>query len=380
MNNPLNKKIAIYYPCFLGGGAEAVALWMMEALKDKYHLTLITFADLDWQRLNLMYGTTLNAQSIKVDSLLPKSFYRVNNALASNNKHFRQLAIHLSLRHFKQKQPDYDLVISAYNAADLGRPGMQYIHWIKVLEGGELAQKYYNRISNFSVDNLKKNFSLANSVAVAAAIKDYYGIDAKVVYPPVVIAPGNIAWQDKENAFICSGRLVEAKQPHRVIQCLEKVRQKGIDLKLYITGGGGGNAEAKYKRYLDQLIRDNSDWIELCENLSYEQYSQVLYRCKYGIHFKPEPFGISIAEMVKAGIIPFTREGGGPAEIIGQENTDLFFNNLEDAVEKIAHVIQNEDKQYQLLSSLEKQKFLFSTDKFMADINNVVTGYLQENL
>ncbi|MFM6057174.1 MAG: glycosyltransferase family 1 protein, partial [Microcystis aeruginosa] len=81
MNNPLNKKIAIYYPCFSGGGAEAVALWMMEALKDKYHLTLITFADLDWQRLNLMYGTTLNAQSIKVDSLLPKSFYRVNNAL-----------------------------------------------------------------------------------------------------------------------------------------------------------------------------------------------------------------------------------------------------------------------------------------------------------
>ncbi|CCI12835.1 Glycosyl transferase group 1 [Microcystis aeruginosa PCC 9806] len=380
MNNPLNKKIAIYYPCFLGGGAEAVGLWMMEALKDKYHLTLITFTDIDWQRLNLMYGTTLNAQSIKVDSLLPKSFYRFNNALASNNKHFRQLAIHLSLRYCKQKQRDYDLVISAYNAADLGKPGMQYIHCIKVLEGGKLAQKYYNRISNFSVDNLKKNFSLANSGAVAAAIKDYYGIDATVVYPPVVIEPANIAWQDKENAFICSGRLVEAKQPHRVIQCLEKVRQKGIDLKLYITGGGGGNAEAKYKRYLDQLIRDNSDWVQLLENLSYEEYSQVLYRCKYGIHFKPEPFGISIAEMVKAGIIPFTREGGGPAEIIGQQNTDLFFNNIEDAVEKIAHVMQNEDKQYQLLSSLEKQKVLFSTDKFMEDINNVVTGYLQGNL
>ncbi|MFM6063301.1 MAG: glycosyltransferase [Microcystis panniformis] len=380
MNNPLNKKIAIYYPCFSGGGAEAVALWMMEALKDKYHLTLITFADLDWQRLNLMYGTTLNAQSIKVDSLLPKSFYRVNNALASNNKHFRLLAIHLSLRHCKQKQQDYDLVISAYNAADLGKPGMQYIHWIKVLEGGELARKYYNRISNFSLENMKKNFSLANSGAVAAAIKDYYGIDAKVVYPPVVIKPADIAWQDKENAFICSGRLVEAKQPHRAIQCLEKVRQKGIDIKLYITGGGGGNGEAKYKRYLDQLIRDNSDWVQLLENLSYEEYSQVLYRCKYGIHFKPEPFGISIAEMVKAGIIPFTREGGGPAEIIGQENTDLFFNNLEEAVEKIAHVMQNEDKQYQLLSSLEKQKILFSTDKFMEDINNVVTSYLQGNL
>jgi glycosyltransferase involved in cell wall biosynthesis len=380
MNNPLSPKIAIYYPCFLGGGAEAVALWMMEALKDQYNLTLITFADIDWQRLNLMYGTTLNAQSIKVDSLLPQVFYSYSNALASNNKHFRQLAIHLTLRRCQQNSPDYDLVISAYNAADLGRTGMQYIHWIKVLEGGELAQKYYNRISNFSIDNLKKNFSLVNSEAVATAVKDYYGIDAKVVYPPVVIKPTDIAWQDKENAFICSGRLVEAKQPHRVIQCLEKVRQKGIDLKLYITGGGGGNAEVKYKRYLDQLIRDNSDWIRLCENLSYEDYSKILYRCKYGIHFKPEPFGISIAEMVKAGIIPFARNGGGPVEIIGQENNDLLFSSFEDAVEKITEVMQNESKQYQLLSSLEKQKFLFSTEKFMADINNVVTSYLQGDL
>lgn len=38
-----NKRLAIYYPCFMGGGAEAVGLWILEALKNDYDLTLYTF-------------------------------------------------------------------------------------------------------------------------------------------------------------------------------------------------------------------------------------------------------------------------------------------------------------------------------------------------
>jgi glycosyltransferase involved in cell wall biosynthesis len=371
------RKIAIYYPCFLGGGAEAVALWMLEALKDRHAISLVTFVGLNWDRLNELYGTSLSADSITVDSLFPAALSRPINALASNNKHFRQLAIHLTLRHLKRAHRDRDLLISAYNAADLGQPGMQYIHCIKVLEGGKLARKYYNRVSDFSEENLRKNISLANSGIVAGEVKEHYGLDATVVYPPVVIQTENISWEEKEDAFICSGRLVEAKQPHRSIQCLQEVRKKGFNIKLYITGGGGGSAEAKYKRYLDKLVRDNSDWIEVYENLSYEDYSRLLYRCRYGIHFKPEPFGISIAEMVKAGIIPFARNDGGPLEIIGKENQDLLFASFEDAIEKIIAVLDNREKQLQLRSILQERQSLFSTDRFMSDINRAVADYFQ---
>jgi glycosyltransferase involved in cell wall biosynthesis len=375
-----SRKIAVYYPCFLGGGAEAVALWMLEALKDKYDVTLVTCVDLDWQRLNTLYGTSLHSESVKVSALLPNLLYGSTNALASNNKNFRQLAIHLTLRHLKQHHQDHDLVISAYNAADLGKKGLQYIHWIKVLEGGKLARKYYNRISHFSEENLKKNVSLANSQVVAKAVKEHYGLEAIVVYPPVVIKAGNVPWEEKEDAFICSGRLVEAKQPHRVIQCLQKVRQQGFKIKLYITGGGGGSAEAKYKRYLDRLVEENADWVEIYENLSYEDYSQLLYRCKYGIHFKPEPFGISVAEMVKAGIIPFVRNEWGPLEIIGQENQALFFSDFEDSIEKITDILANHDKQNTIIASLEKRKLLFSPERFMAEINHVVMRYFKGDL
>lgn len=375
-----SRKIAIYYPCFLGGGAEAVALWMLQALHERYDLTLVTFVDLDWQRLNELYGTSLSAEFVRVDALFPKSLSRAFNSIASNNKHFRQLAIHLTLRHFKRNHQDRDLAISAYNAADLGQPGMQYIHCIKVLEGGKLARKYYNRVSNFSEENLKKNISLANSEVVAKEIKEYYGLEATVVYPPVVIQNVDIPWEEKEDAFICSGRLVEAKQPHRAIQCLQKVREKGFNLKLYITGGGGGSAEAKYKRYLDTLIQENRDWVQLCENLSYEDYTKLLYRCKYGIHCKPEPFGISVAEMVKAGIIPFARDGWGPSEIIGKENTELFFTDLETSIERVTGVLQDREKQARLRANLDRQKNLFSTDRFQEEILRVVAKYFQGEL
>ena len=373
------REIAIYYSCFAGGGAEAVALWMLQALKDKYKITLVTIADLDWSKLNSMYGTTLSPDSVKILPLFPRKWGNLIRYLYSNNKHFRQLVLHYNLRRFKQNGRDKDLLISAYNAADLGKRGIQYIHWIKVLEGDEIAKKFYNRVSQFSEDNLKKNISLANSKFVAKSVQDHYGITATVVYPPVVINPGNTPWEEKEDAFICSGRLVKAKEPHRVIECLKKVREKGFKVKLYITGGGGGIGEATYKNYLDRLIKENSEWIQLFSNLSYEDYAQLLYRCKYGIHFKPEPFGISIAEMVKAGQIPFVRGGWGPMEIVGEENTDLFFSSFEEAIEKISAVLGNTEKQAALQLALEKQKDLFSTTRFMEDIQRSVQLYFDEN-
>jgi glycosyltransferase involved in cell wall biosynthesis len=380
-------KIAMYYPCFTGGGAEAVALWMLQSLKDRYHLTLVTLTDLDWSILNAMYGTTLDNQSVQVDPVFPQSFNQFLNQsfnqwvnfLYANNKELRSFFIHWVLRYFKKKMNQYDLVISGYNAADLGKPGLQYIHWIKVLEGGAKSQKYYQLISQFSLDNLKQNISLANSKLVAKAAAEHYGVNPIVVYPPVVIEPSHIPWAEKENTFICSGRLTAAKQPHRVIECLAQVRSQGFPVKLYITGGGGGVGERKYQRYLNELITQHQDWVKLFENLTYAEYSQLLYRCQYGIHFKPEPFGISVAEMVKAGQIPFVRSGWGPMEILGEQNTDLFFSDFEEAVTKIVAVLGNPEKQAALLLALEQQKQLFSTERFMKDIRGVVDEYFEQS-
>ncbi|MBR8831147.1 MAG: hypothetical protein N5P05_003855 [Chroococcopsis gigantea SAG 12.99] len=374
------KSIGIYHPYFLGGGAETVALWILEALKDQYDITLFTSSDLNWEKLNLMYGTSLDKDAIKVRSLFPGIFLKPANFLLANLKQFKQFATHQTLAELKKYNQDYDLVFSTYNGADLGKPGIQYIHWIQVIEGSKPDKNYYNRLSNFSLDNLKKNHSLANSRVVADCVKQTYGINSSVIYPPVVIQSFEIPWLSKENAFVCSGRLVEAKQPHRVIKILKAVRERGADVKLYITGGGGGSYQNKYKRFLDKIVAENSDWVKVLENLPYTDYCQLLYRCKYGIHFKQEPFGISVAEMVKAGMIVLGRAQGGQVEIIGAHNQELLFNNDVEAIEKIVRVLSDETKQQQLLQSLETQKHLFSTQKFIREIQEVVAEYFQGKL
>lgn len=373
MQTPARKKIAIYYPAFLGGGAEAVGLWMLEALKHSYDLTLFTIADVDFDRLNALYGTRLSAEVVTVRSFFGRFFSPLINGLIANNKPFRMVFFHLLIRHLKAHHQSYDLLISAYNAVDFGRAGLQYVHWVKVLE----YSPFYNRISDFSIDRMKRNDSITNSHTVADFVKREYGCASTVLYPPVVIDTPNLAWSQKQNAFICSGRLTEAKQPHKVITILKRVREQGFEVKLHLTGGGGGAYAWRYKNFVKKLVRENADWVTLSENLSYADYVKVLSNCKYGIHFKQEPFGISIAEMVKAGAIPFVRDQGGQIEIVGDRNQDLMFGNEQEAVEQIVAVLSNPDRQQKLQDALAEQRNLFSTQQFISEMNKIVERHFE---
>jgi glycosyltransferase involved in cell wall biosynthesis len=364
-------KIAVFYPAFLGGGAEAVGLWILEALKQNYELTLFTTSGVDFDSLNALYGTNLSADQVNVKSLFSRKVRYAINALIANFYPVRMILFHLLIRYLKANRDDYDLLMSAYNAVDFGKQGLQYIHWIKVLE----AHSIYNRISNFSVEQMCKNLSVTNSYAVAELIRNTYDLDVSVVYPPVPVDITEIPWHDKENTFICSGRLTKEKEPHRIISILKRVRDRGFDIKLYLTGGGGGIYPVAYTRFIKRLVQENLAWITLYENLKYEDYIKVVSRCKYGIHFKAEPFGISIAEMVRSGAIPFVRRQGGQIEIVGKQNQALFFDSEDEAVEQIVQVLRHTDQQGKIRELLAQQKNLFSTHRFIADINQVVESY-----
>lgn len=372
MEAELKKKIAIFYPAFMGGGAEAVGLWILEALKETYELTLFTITSIDFDQLNRMYGTNLSSASIKLETLVPSFLSSACYFLIANNPNLRMSSFHWLMRHLKAESRHYDLVFSGYNAADLGKPGIQYIHWINVLEG----EPFHQKISQFSLENLQKNYSIANSRFVVDRVKQFYGIPATVIFPPVVMGESEIPWQEKEDTFICSGRLTVAKQPHKIIQILKKVREQGFDIKLYLTGGGGGVYAWRYRQFLKQIVKDNAAWVTLYENLKYEDYINVVSRCKYGIHYKEEPFGISIAEMVKAGAIPFVRNKGGQIEIVG-DLPELFFANDHEAIAQILHLLNHPERQDILRCALQKQKELFSTSHFIQAVSKVVDHYFE---
>jgi glycosyltransferase involved in cell wall biosynthesis len=125
------------------------------------------------------------------------------------------------------------------------------------------------------------------------------------------------------------------------------------------------------------MIDQNSDWVILYENLPYNEYVKVVSKCKYGIHCKQEPFGISIAEMVKANAVPFVKDKGGQVEIVGKENQDLLFQNPDRAVEKIVNILSNSERLNQVRTALQERQTLFSSDRFTRDIRSVVGNFLE---
>jgi glycosyltransferase involved in cell wall biosynthesis len=368
------KSLAIFYPIFAGGGAEAVTLWLIDALQADYNISLFTLIPIDLEALNQFYGTRIT-HDLTVRHCFAAKIAPMLRWIVANSGIARKFFYHYNIRFFKQHSCQYDVAISGYNAMDLGCLGIQYVHWVGVLENPNF---YW--VSKFSEDRMRQNLSIANSKVVCEVAQARYGGNPIVVYPPVAIPDLDFDWGDREDAFICSGRLTRPKEPHRVIAVLRQVREQGFPIKLYLTGGGGGMYATEYRRFLQKKIDENSDWVTLYENLSYDEYLQVLSRCRYGMHWKQEPFGISIAEMVKMGSIPFVRASGGQAEIVGENNAELMFNNEAEAVQRVVTMLASPEKQAHMRLILKKQAQLFSTERFSQEMRQVVATYLQQKL
>ena len=162
---------------------------------------------------------------------------------------------------------------------------------------------------------------------------------------------------------------------HEIINTLIKVRKKGYDVHLHITGCEGN---PKYEREIKRLQKENSSWIFLNKGLSRKEYCEILARHKYGIHMRKEAFGIVIAEMVKAGCIPFVRSEGGQIEIIGK-NKLIMFNDSKEAVKKIIEILSNEEKQKKLFNFLNRRAKLFNKERFTKDVQKIVNEFFRMN-
>lgn len=381
-------KIAILFPAFFRGGAESVSVWMMEALKNEYDLTLISLVEPDINDLNAYYGSNLSEDDVRVEgSFLEKNYIQFLRYLNDSHK-FYSLRQHLLIRYFKKVKDKYDLSISAFNEMDMGKPGIQYIHYPMFARGHENVRKVVGHpdslirrtyrytcriISNFSESRMRKNVTIANSKWTANVIKKAFGIEARVIYPPVLSDFPEITWEEKEDGFICISRVVQEKKIEKAIEILEGVRSQGYDVHLHICGGG---YDPNYFTTLRNLLNRHSKWVFLEEGLSRQDFARLVAKHKYGIHVREnEQFGIAVAEMVKAGCIPFVPDKGGQIEIIGG-NSWITFNNEDTAVEKIVNVLSSNERQRELCIYLGKMAHRFSAKKFMMEIQKCVSEFV----
>lgn len=366
------------------GGGAAVTFWAMQALKEEFHLTVLAWRDFDLEEGNRLFGTTIAREDFVLQNPpgvfrgLGEMLYRIDPSPWSIQRWA------LLLRWAGQIVSQYDAALCTNGEISLPRPVIQYIHYPYIGEaehkrGPQASRKRrpWQLISRFDFARVKENHTLVNSDWTGAVHRSYFGGSTHTLYPPV---PGSFPqrpWEQREDGFVCVGRLNGDKNLDRVIDMVQAVRAKHPAFHLHLIGlpmfdEDGG---AEYYEYVRRCAAEHSDWLFLEEALSRDELLELLSRHRYGVHAKQdEHFGIAVAELVKAGCITFAHRSGGQMEIVADQR--LLYDDQQDMVRRVLSVIESPVDCSELRPHLKKQAELFSAERFTREL----TAHVREVL
>lgn len=376
------RRVLIVQPALApAGGTEAVAAWMIEALKDSHDVGLVTWRPPDFAALNRWYGTSIHPSQVQVHAV-GAGLRRLLDAVPVRLALVRAA---LAARLARRVASAYDVAISADNELDLGRPVIQYIHYprfkrprpareIRWFHRAGLLRWLYYRISDglMGADKgrIAQNRTLANSEWTAQLTHALYpGGTVTVLPPPVPSVEGGLPWDERENGFVCIGRFAAEKALDRVVAIVAAVRRVHPDVQLHLAGSA---QTAAARRWVKRLAREQGAWVHVHEHLSRIDLVGLIGRQRYGIHgMRDEPFGIAPAEMVRGGCIVFVPDSGGQLDIVGGD-ARLLFAEVDDAVAKITAVIRDAGEQARLRAHLARCADRYSVERFMTAIREAV--------
>jgi glycosyltransferase involved in cell wall biosynthesis len=372
------------------GGSEAVAMWTLEALKRDYRIALVAGGRIDLPELNSFYGTSIDPEECEIVELpLPWPLANVDWGAA-----LRGAFVNRSMRrHFDR----FDVLISAYNIGDFGRPGIHHladfswdenlrreldpppsglrsaIHLVQPLRRTYLALSRLIAGQQRHLDLSAAGTLLANSNWSRELLRKRHGIEAQLLYPPVTMRLPAVPPERLPRRFVCLGRIYPEKRIERIIEILKAVRVRGHDVILHIIGD---SRETGYGRKIEQLSQAEGNWIVLDGRQFGEAKALLLAESAYGIHARPgEAFGIAVAEMITAGCVPFVPAEGGPAEIV-DHNPALVYGTPDEAVEKIDSMLKNPTLKATTRAFIEQRAQKFSAESFIRDIRRVVGEFI----
>jgi glycosyltransferase involved in cell wall biosynthesis len=364
------------------GGAAGVAAWMVQGLQDDHAVTLLTWDRPDLPGVNRFFGTALRAGALTlrrppvalrapVDTL-PIASYLLRTALL--------------LRQAKRMATDFDLLVTGDNEADFGPRGVQYVNYPwDLLPRPALERRWYHlpplvaayralciRIARFSLEQMRQTAMLVNSDYIGGLVRARYGLVPRTLYPPVHGTFPAVAWEAREPAFLCVGRIAPDKELDRVIDILALVRAARPGVRLRIVGTPEG---AYAERVAARVRAEGAGWITLESGLSHDALMRRMAGHRYGIHgHRTEHFGLVVAEMVRAGCIVWVPDAGGQVEIVGDPR--LRYDTVEGAAASILRTLADPAEEADLRARLAKQARLFSVERFVAGFREVVADRL----
>ena len=351
------------------GGAENHCVRIASIFQDAgWEVTILHAGGiLDADRVEKWCGIRLDPKRVRFNTptilkSLPRLF--LNRAL---------LRYALVARAAKHAAKNYDLVVATYGELSVNsKVVIQSLHvplfffdrtsllymgfglhrgWLS-----HLARSTYviasRALAGWNKSSVKKSRILTNSNWTAQQfIRHYQGCHVDTIYHG---ASTEITYQDnryldhsdRENNFVIIGRVVPSKNVDMALRIVDRVREEGINIGLYIIGNGDGG-------YADKICEavNSRPYVKWYRGLNRKELEEISCRQKWGIHCaKYEHYGLAAIELQRLGCVTFVPNSCGQAEVV--QDKRLKYENETDAVERIISVIRDEVMSREIFASL----------------------------
>lgn len=210
--------------------------------------------------------------------------------------------------------------------------------------------------------------SLANSKWTAAHAQAYFGGAAPMVLYPEVVAPKTLPEIERVPfRMIALGRIVRNKRLEETVALLDQLRARGIAAELTIIG----RANTRYGREFVRQYRDHPHLV-VRPDADGHDVATALAKANIGIHpYRGEHFGIAVAEMICAGVIPLVHDSGGVCELVLDER--LRFADAADLAEKAGVVmVMNGEMRGEMLRDLRASGALQQAQNFTPLLTDIL--------
>ncbi len=386
-----------------GGGSERLTITMIEALNEMgFNIDLETISTPDWNQIKKWYGKF----SLRIEKIKKVDLSNVFGSSECANEKRKQIAL---------EEEKYTLIINThgdilpyYNSTShrkLKTKIITYCHYPltpRLINHGSYKKFLMKLLQNSTVDYertshvkekellyrilttydlmMKNTLIITNSQFSKQAIENYYGkVVLSILSPPVdvetykKVALSNLI---RENRIIVISRYSPDKKIETAIRIARILHKFFKNFKMIIIGNIVKD-NYDYYRYLQSLISMYrlNEHVKIQLNVPLDNVLKLMATSKILLHpTLEEPFGISVAEGMSAGLIPVVPFKGGNTEFVPSQ---FHFKTEEEAVKIIidAMKISFEDR-----LKISKYPDIFSVNNFKSNLKTIIQNILEKKL
>ncbi len=231
-------------------------------------------------------------------------------------------------------------------------------------------------------NKLKAGFytGICNSKFTKKFIDHTYGINSKVIYPPVFVdyfTPGS-----KENLIVSVARfskILHAKRQDILISAFAEVTGRLPGWKLVLAGGSEDKEYVEKLKQMshglpvDFLVNPSLPVIKDLFSRSKIFWSATGYEVDENLHpEKVEHFGITPVEAMSAGVVPIITNAGGHKETVEPGKSGFLWTTVDELISETLQLSQNSESWNQLSQACQNRSKIFSLAKFQQEFQALI--------